>query len=50
MISPVLLSGIWGSEDFEVVQGVFDRVSSERWFTLEAERRDEFARYVLRMY
>lgn len=50
MISLPLSHGILGSEDLKIIQGVFERVSSEPWFTLQDEQRDEFARFVLRMY
>ncbi len=50
MLSLALSHGILGSEDLKIVQDVFERVSSEPWFTLQDDQRDEFARYILRMY
>lgn len=45
-----LASGAFGPEDVAVVQRVFDRISSEVWFSDEAFDRAELARYVLQMY
>ncbi len=50
MVFRDLSRDILGSQDLKIVRDVFERVSSEPWFTAHAEKRDEFARYVVRMY
>jgi CheY-like chemotaxis protein len=50
MLLLALSHGIFQPEDLVVPQRVFDRVSSESWFTSAPDQREEFARYVLRMY
>jgi len=37
-------------DELKLVQGVFDRITSQRWFSQYPSRRADFARYVLTMY
>ncbi|WP_426232151.1 hypothetical protein [Pararhizobium sp. DWP3-4] len=45
-VAPCVLS----PEELDLVQGVFDRITSELWFSKQLSHRSDFARYVLRMY
>ncbi len=44
------LDGVFQPEHVHVLSAVFRRVSAEWWFTSDPVRREEFARYILRMY
>lgn len=42
--------GVFQPEQVHVLSTVFKRVSTEWWFTSDPIRREEFARYILKMY
>jgi CheY-like chemotaxis protein len=44
------LHGALQPADLHTIQNVYDRITSEPWFSEGATYREEFARYVLRMY
>ena len=44
------LDGVFQPEQVHVLGTVFKRVSTEWWFTSDPIKREEFARYILRMY
>jgi CheY-like chemotaxis protein len=50
MLSLALSHEIFTPDDLAIVREIFDRVSAEPWFTSEEDKREEFARYVVRMY
>ncbi len=50
MHSNGLASRVFEPDELVLIQGVFDRITSEPWFSSEAPHRVEFAHYVLRMY
>lgn len=43
-------TGIIMPEELSVVQRVFSNIASEDWFTSSADRRDQFAAYILDAY
>ncbi|MGV2186565.1 hypothetical protein [Rhizobium rhizogenes] len=50
MLSLALSHEIFTPDDLAIMREIFDRVSAEPWFTSEHDKREEFARYVVRMY
>jgi hypothetical protein len=50
MTSNRLAQRVLEPDELEMVQGVFDRITSQPWFSREPSHRTEFARYVLNMY
>ncbi len=45
-----LIDGMFDDDDLAIMQRVFDSVTSEPWFTSHADKREEFAIYVMRLY
>jgi hypothetical protein len=42
--------GVIRPEEFDTIKTVFDSVTSEKWFTPSARRREQFAIYLLEAY
>ncbi|MBB3318239.1 CheY-like chemotaxis protein [Rhizobium sp. BK181] len=50
MSIPGFLYGTFDGNDLAIMQGVFDCISAESWFTSQQDQREEFARFVIVMY
>jgi len=42
--------GVLGPDDLSLVRNIYDRITSEPWASSEPFARDQFAKFVVRMY
>jgi len=50
MVSLALSHGVFAYADLQIIQAVYDQITSEPWFSNGSAYRAEFARYVLETY